>query len=153
MIRTMRRRDPRQMEEEEEMWFQEDDDFSDMNNKDLASTLGEFELIFEFIPNHPVNFCFPRSFRLLRRSGPQSEIISQLVPTDGLGHVRCLGRSRSPHSTLAATATTAAAAPTSTTTTIAAFKRCHNKRAQLGRRTGDSHGGHGDSNDNAGRSR
>lgn len=42
MIRTMRRRDPRQMEEEEEMWFQEDDDFSDMNNKDLATTLGEY---------------------------------------------------------------------------------------------------------------
>lgn len=42
MIRTMRRRDPRQMEEEEEMWFQEDDDFADMNNKDLATTLGEF---------------------------------------------------------------------------------------------------------------
>lgn len=42
MIRTMRRRDPRQMEEEEEMWFQEDDDFSDMNNKDLA--IGEYPL-------------------------------------------------------------------------------------------------------------
>lgn len=42
MIRTMRRRDPRQMEEEEEMWFQEDDDFSDMNNKDLATTLGQY---------------------------------------------------------------------------------------------------------------
>lgn len=46
MIRTMRRRDPRQMEEEEEMWFQEDDDFSDMNNKDLASTLGELKVLF-----------------------------------------------------------------------------------------------------------
>lgn len=53
MIRTMRRRDPRQMEEEEEMWFQEDDDFSDMNNKDLASTLGEFELIFNFTYSEP----------------------------------------------------------------------------------------------------
>lgn len=41
MIRTMRRREPRQMDEEEEMWFQEDDDFADMNNKDLATTLGE----------------------------------------------------------------------------------------------------------------